>query len=54
MLRVFLMDLGVPAMLWCVEKGLSRVYDCGFLEAKSLASKDSKRVLFLGKFFEII
>ena len=32
---------------------MSRVYDCGFLEAKSLTSEDSRRVLFLGKFFEI-
>ena len=44
---------GVPPMLWCAEKGLSQVYDCGFLEAKSLASEDSRRVLFLGKFFDI-
>ena len=45
---------GVPPMLWCAERGLSRVCNCGFLEAKSLANKDNRGVQFLGMFFEII
>ena len=45
---------GVPPMLWCAERGLSWVCNCGFLEAKSLASKDNKGVRFLDMFLEII
>ena len=45
---------GVSPMLWCVERRLFRVCNCGFLEAKLLANKDNRGVRFLGMFLEII